>query len=447
MNNSVIRPVGPVMDHPIMQDYQFLVELNRILAPPCFDDVPMMLEMMANGRNWVRGPRQTQFLVHTRDYALMPHHHDPLERGVPRVPPPVEPPASEDSINYFENTSLEAPDALPENRLRLCRAQTAARRRFMSTWYPANHRELRRMIENERKERKRIHEVNIILDKLFDDIKDRKAQIPAAKAKLAEVALAWWKSEDEKDRIAYLTWEANMSNAFKCSKSMTRVWHIASWHNGPTVPEDVMDAVIEVADLYTEISLLEYEQEEYDISIGNEELIRFDTMEELLSDDAAWVLGYRGPILDELKRQGTEDEVQWFGEDIPHLKLTNGFCDYVAKGKGAKMAEHAVANLNARKVRLHYAGKREVKDVFTRKAEQVLNAEKIRLHAEDEGKPNFKADVKAVAEAHQTMVDYRVELNGTRKSKERKQSKDVKDASGGAEVPDSWEDAMEDVRS
>ena len=151
MSNAWIRPVGPIMDHPVMQNYEFLVALNNILAPPCFEETPMMLEMMVSGRNWVRSTPQNQFLVHQPQRALDPRERDPLERGLP----PVRIRTSRPHVDHFENTSLGEPDAPPQAEFRICRAQRAARRRYESTWFPANQAELNEIIEAENKERAR----------------------------------------------------------------------------------------------------------------------------------------------------------------------------------------------------------------------------------------------------------------------------------------------------
>lgn len=415
------RAIGPVIDHPAMQNYEFLMALNNAIGGP-FRHTAFLMEIIISGRNSVQSAPRNQFLAHQPQLTLDPLERDPLERGITTVD--AQPPASQPYVDYFANTSLSEPEAPPDAQHHICRAQLAARHYHTANWLPNSEDELDIMLANEYNERERVRALENKLDTLFDARKEFQTKLASFNAQLFAALQAW----STKDPTAYTRFVEHLLNAEKCSTSKTRVWHIATWFKGSAVvPDEIFDLVEEVANCYTNITILTHEFESVEIDLGNEDMIRWDDMNELMNDDEGWVFGHD----DFIPGRREDPEILYFGEDFAHLDVPNGFSDYAPKGSGAKMAEHVIANLNARQVRLTYADKQEVAAVkeavltFARRAEQVTSDEKVKLHVLEHTNPNFEADIKAVSKAHQIIVDYRAQMTKKRK----RDSDDTKPAS------------------
>jgi hypothetical protein len=238
----------------------------------------------------------------------------------------------------FTGTSLEVPDfsSYRYSYPQPCRAQRAEELEFPGLTYEA----FQEMLEEQRSERERIRELEFDLEGCERRLAFEKSKIPAVKAKIQSLADEWC----AKDATAYAKFEKHMVNASKCSDAPNRIFQIALWYT-KGVPAKLRKAFRELT------------QRELIVSAYTLDCKKISA--EMECEGGAWHSPRHLFLVDEFWNMAAQEQTGlnlFFGDDFGYY-LSNGFSDYTApKGRGgAALAQHTMANLETRKIRLEHS--------------------------------------------------------------------------------------------
>ena len=377
ISNTMADPrpysTGEIIDHPAFENYEASLLLSEpfaaIQAAEPEHTTPELWEQLITNNDTFPIRPNDRFLVHEPDLVLEDGpDEDPLENGDEH--------GSDDGVGYnieidemleirrenhrheliqagfepeprvrsyriapdmFAGTSLEVPDfsSYSDSYPQQCRAQRAEELEFQGVTSEAFHE----MLEEQRSERERIRELEFDLEGCERRLAFEKSKIPAVKAKIQSLADEWC----AKDATAYSKFEKHMVNASKCSDAPNRIFQIALWYT-KGVPAKLRKAVRELTQ--RELIVSAYTLDCKKISAEMESEDAWFSPRHLFPDDEFWNMAAQ-------EQTGLN---LFFGDDFDHY-LSNGFSDCRApKGRGGEaLAQHVMANLETRKIRLEHS--------------------------------------------------------------------------------------------
>lgn len=479
-------PVGPIMDDPALDNYEFLHLIHEALNIPTIpvpgDETRQALEIVVRGENRLAGTPDDRFLSHETPLALQEDSADPLDSeaefragfeeaqeeigqalaGIERAErrlrlmqagfnPGLARGPWEDARGIAEGervflaeycpsegvlngSCLEEPEFISSGPPHECRAQTARDGFHEMPWADPEYINALAKWEEQQKERR--EQLECELDGLHATVKGCKAELPGLIANVVAAAEAWF----AKDPKAYAEWQKHIVNAQKCSQEPTRVWQIASWYSSAGIPGPLWLAVRQLAHSYGTKNIAEFSIDEVEIDLGTEGIKEYCCIKHQLHDDVAWLPGAK--TFEELGLNGRRLTI---GFEYPIVDLPNGFCDYVGPKDASPttLAQHALAHFETRKIRLAHEpkspahkDKRQWLDQgmarFVRKAEATLDKAKQKISSQAHvNTPQSDIDRATLSDAQMILYDYRVEVIEIRGLK----------TVAVPDVPDSWDDA------
>ena len=432
-DNYRSRPVGDVIDHPALENYEATQLLGESFA--AFQargyTTGALLEQLTTGCDVFCNAPNDRFIVHERDLVLEEGpSEDPLENddgyvsdeglifdldidevlemrqedrrenliidGFELGPSDIPPPEMEPSVDLFAATSLAVPELVRSEPPPMCRAERAEEICFRGLTSEA----FESMFDAERAERERIQRLESSFDRTSEILAAKRLELSHLKKSLQILANGFC----AEDPAAYAKWQTHIVNAQKSARShsQSRAWIVAMWFR-KGLPRVLWRAVRDLASCELSISAnsLRLRRVKAKLNYDNVEApcCLFHTYCDDETFHEALTKQFRGKDL-------------YFGDEYPY-DVPNGFSDYLApegkEGQGASLAQHIMASLETRKIRVEHEPNEAKRTAlissylkFLDKAREATDVEVNRLGEEDAERPRpdtpprFSADSEAL---------------------------------------------------